>query len=161
MPPAAHRLSLHLLPADPEAPVGAVRALFATLQAEGWLADERPGPRALVAGGFLRARLETFDTVRFVSNWQGGFHVRCPVDARDVVGGFGRALEAWRAGGPRALGCDCGAVHPLEALVYAPDAGFARGWITLADIADVRLDPVALARARAVVGEVRIVLRRG
>lgn len=162
MPYAVHRLTLHLVPADPDAPPARVEALRARLVAEGWLAaDGTPGPRPLVAGGFARARVETFEAPRFLSNWQGGFHVRCPVTGENVVAAFSGALSAWRAGGPRAVACGCGATHDLAALRYAPEAAFARGWVALIDAADAEVHPDALALAEAALGGARVIGRRG
>ncbi|MES2640556.1 MAG: hypothetical protein V4850_13770 [Myxococcota bacterium] len=162
MPPAAHRLSLLLLPADPERPVDFVERLFEALEDGGWIdEDGGPGPRPLVVGGFARARVERFDRVHFASSGQGGFAVRCPVTEQNVVAAFGRALEAWRAGGPRQLDCACGQAHDLVELHYLPEAGFARGWITLVDVQGVELTADAHAEAERLLMGVRIVIRRG
>ncbi|MFN7142967.1 MAG: hypothetical protein ACK4YP_04275 [Myxococcota bacterium] len=160
MPPAVHRLSILLLPADPDTPGERAEALRARLERDGWLSGDTPGPRALVDGGFARARVEVFDTPRFASNNQGGFRVSCPVDGASVVVPFSRALERWRNGGPRALACTCGETHDLAALVYAPEAGFARGWLALLDVGGAAVDPAALALADEVLGGVRVVARR-
>jgi hypothetical protein len=162
MPLAVHRLTLHLVSAVPDAPPARVEALRSRLRAEGWLSDDaRPGPRPLVAGGFDRARVETFDAPRFLSNWQGGFRVRCPNNGESAVDAFSAALAAWRAGGPRAMACGCGATHDLAALRYAPEAAFARGWLALLDAADAEVHPEALALAGDVLGGVRVIGRRG
>ncbi len=161
MPPAVHRLSLLLLPADPDAPSDRVVALEARFQREGWLAGDGPGPRPLVDGGFARARVERFPDVRFASNWQGGFRAACPVDGRNVVPQLGPALEAWRRGGARALACPCGRTHDLSDLAYAPEAGFARGWLALVDVESATLADDARAVAAEELGGVRIVARRG
>lgn len=162
MPPAAHRLSLLLLPADPERPPDFVQRLFEALQEGGWIdADGSPGPRPLVVGGFARARLDLFDHVHFASSGQGGFAVRCPVTEQNVVGAFNHALGAWRAGGPRTLVCPCGREHDLVELHYLPDAGFARGWVALVDAQGVELTPDAHAEVERLLMGVRIVVRRG
>ncbi|MDP2308191.1 MAG: hypothetical protein Q8P18_19380 [Pseudomonadota bacterium] len=162
MPPAAHRLSLLLLAADPERPGDFAEKLFEALLDGGWIAqDGGPGPRPLVPGGFARARLETFDSVHFASSGQGGFAVRCPVTEQNVVSGFNRALEAWRAGAPRRLACVCGQAHDLIELHYAPQAGFARAWVALVDVQGVELTPEAYAEAERQLMGVRMVVRRG
>jgi hypothetical protein len=115
----------------------------------------------VVAGGFTRARVSGFDQVQFASNWQGGFAVACPLSGLGVTGAFSAALEAWRRGAPRALSCPCGREHDLADLAFAPAAGFARGWLTLVDVQDAALTPDAEASAGALLGGVRVVLRRG
>lgn len=162
MPPAAHRLSLLLLPADPERPGEYADRLFESLKFGGWIdEDGSPGPRPIVAGGFARARVDVFDHVHFASSGQGGFTVRCPITEGNVVGAFNRALEAWRAGGPRQLACECGLTHDLTELHYQPHAGFARGWVTLVDVQGVELTADAQAEAERLLMGVRIVVRRG
>ena len=153
MPPASGRLSIALLPRDADAPIDVVEALWANVQ--GLAHDE------IVPGGFLRARLETHPDVRFYSNWLGGFAARCPGDGTTITDRFARALERWRAGGDRAVECACGARHDLSALSFAPEAGFARGCVWLLDVADGALVPAFAAQADAVLGGVRVVLRRG
>lgn len=162
MPPAAHRLSLLLLPADLDAPGDTVTAALAALRDEGFIAaDGAPGARALVSGGFGVARAEVFDGLRFASNGQGGFAVRCPVDGANLVGAFNRALPAWRAGGPRTVACPCGRIHDLAALHYLPDAGFARGWLVLSDVCGLDLTPEGRSAVTTRLPGVRIVVRRG
>jgi hypothetical protein len=161
VPPAAHRLSLLLLPGEPDAASEIVLRLRDRLRGDGFLAGDTPGPRALVDGGFDLARAEVFDEVRFASSGQGGFAVRCPVDGTNVVGAFNRALPRWRAGGPRRLACTCGREHDLTELRYLPDAGFARGWLALIDVQSVELTPEGRAAVTAVMPDVRILVRRG
>ncbi|MFZ5478115.1 MAG: hypothetical protein ACOZNI_15210 [Myxococcota bacterium] len=145
-------LTLHVLPPGVDDPVDPLVAAWR---------EFLDGARPLVAGGFARARVERFDGHGFASNQRGGFRVGCPRDGRNLVPAFNRAYPAWREGGPRALACDCGERHDLADLRYAPDAGFARGWIALAGAGDADVTPEARAVADAAVGRVRIVLRRG
>lgn len=121
-----------------------------------------PGPRALVAGGFGRVRAVDWGEERLVANRQGGFRVRCPATGANVVPAFNHAMTAWRAGGPRALACGCGATHDLADLDFAPDAAFARAAVEILDAEDAALTPEAEAVARATWGEApRVILRRG
>ncbi len=162
MPPAAHRLTLLLLPMDPDRPGSVAVELYERLQRGGWIGpDGGPGPRPLVEGGFARARPEVFDRTRFASSGQGGFSVRCPVDGSNVVAPFSSALEAWRVGGPRHVACGCGREHDLVDLVYSPEAGFARGWLAVIDVQGIELDAEARAEAEVLFEGVRIVVRRG
>ncbi len=162
MPPAAHRVSLLLLPADLDAPGSVVVAALAALREAGFVGpDGVPGARPLVDGGFASARVEVFDEVRFASSGQGGFAVRCPVDGENVVAAFNRALPAWRTGGPRVLACSCGREHDLTDLRYLPAAGFACGWIVLVDVGGLDLTPEAHAALTTHLPGVRIVVRRG
>lgn len=148
-PPARHRLDILVLPADPDAPAATMEAAVARLTAAGlW-------PGGLAVGA--QARLVVAPRQRFVANRQGGFYVRCPADQAVIGDRFRRALTAWREGGPRTLGCACGATHDLAALDFAPAAGFAHAWIEVPDVDGPELSPEAVAA----LGDVRIVLRRG
>ncbi len=162
MPPAAHRVSLLLLPADLDAPGSVVVAALAALRDAGFVGPGgAPGACPLVVGAFASARAEVFDGVRFASSGQGGFAARCPVDGTNVVAAFNGALPAWRAGGPRVLACGCGREHDLADLRYLPAAGFARGWIALVDVGGLDLTPEAHAALTTHLPGVRIVVRRG
>lgn len=157
-----HRLSILVLPRDPDAaPALAHRALLAWRELGFVTESGGPGPNALLDGGFRRAGAEARATPCFLSNRVGGFRVACPVDGRVVVPDFNRAMERWRAGGPRRLACPCGADHDLDALRFAPEAGFARGWLVIEEVDGVEIDPAALSAAREAFGDVRILLIRG
>jgi hypothetical protein len=119
-------------------------------------AEWLPGQQALLAGGFVRARVVRFEQTQFVSSGQGGFRVLCPSDGRNATARFVPALEGWRRGGDRAVACGCGARHDLSAMTYRPECGFAREWLEFSDVgaADV-LAPDALLDG------VRVVWRRG
>lgn len=149
-PPASSRLALLLLPRGAGVGPAALEALAA-----------RWAGRVVVPGGHRPPRVVDGGHERFLANRQGGFRVRCPVDGANLVPVFPRALERWRAGGPRTLACPCGATHDLAELTYAPDAGFARAWLELAEVGSGELTPEALAEAEAALGGVRIVPRRG
>ena len=153
-PPASHRLAVLVLAADPDADgrsIADLAAAWALLAAAG----------GLVTGGHGSMVLEGDGPVRFLANRQGGFRVTCPDTGTNVVGAFVPALTGWRAGGPRGMRCPCGGVHDLAALVFAPEAGFARAWITISDVASADLAPRAAQVAKDLLGEVRVVLRRG
>ncbi len=153
-PPASHRLDMLVLSHDPLADRSAVADLVAA-----W--TPLAAQSALVAGGHGLVRLEGDGPLRFLANRQGGFRVYCPVSGENVVGAFVVALTAWRAGGPRTLQCPCGTPHDLTTLAYAPPAGFAASWILIPDVASAELTPEAVRIAKEVLGEVRVVLRRG
>lgn len=137
------------MPADPDAdaPVEALARAWAGVP--------------LVDAGVAEVRVEVFDRPRFASSGQGGFRVSCPRTGQNVVPAFNPALEAWRAGGPRVLDCPCGDRHDLASLAYAPQAGFARGWVALVDAGGAELLPDAARIAREILGGLRVVLRRG
>ncbi len=163
---ALHRVAVLVLPSDPERPAADLARLWERLVAQGFVAGSGaagvPGARALVEGGFARAWLDVGEEVRFASNKLGGFRVACPSAGGNVVASFNTAFSAWRTGGARALDCPaCGERHDLMALDYAPEAGFARGWLTIEDVEGLVLAPDAQAVAEQVLGGVRIVLRRG
>lgn len=153
MPPASGRVSIAILPRDPDASNDGVEALWGIVR--GLAHDE------IVPGGFARARMDAYPDVRFYSNWLGGFSARCPADETNVTDRFAHALERWRAGGERTMDCVCGSRHDLSALSFAPEAGFARGCVWLLDVAEGALVPAFAERADAVLHGARVVLRRG
>lgn len=150
---ASRRLAILVAPAAIDRPGWAPLAL-AALRAAG-LSGE-----ASVAGG--HGEIHPFDepAPRFLANGQGGFHVRCPATGLAAARAFSRALEAWRAGGPRSLRCPCGDAHALEDLDVAPPALFARSWVEIADARSAELTPAAVATLEGL-GGVRIAWRRG
>lgn len=174
---AVHRVSLLVLPSDPERPPADLDAAWSALVDAGFVRvspdasarEGHAGARALVDGGFTRAWLDDGPRgakdrapVRFVGNRLGGFRVGCAACGANLAGPFGRALEAWRAGGPRALRCaSCGRDDDLSALRFAPEAGFARAWLALEDVRSVDLLAEPRALLADALGGVRIVLRRG
>jgi hypothetical protein len=143
MPRASRRLAVLLAPADPDADPGGVLRAWAALRGRGLAAGWRLGQGPA-----------------FLSNQQGGFAVHCPVDGRSVARPFGVALEAWRAGGPRALRCPCGAVHDLAAVAFSPPAAFAVAWLEEAEAETGEVAPEVLALVEAAMGPVKVVLRR-
>ena len=161
-PPASHRLDLLLLAPTSETPGSWAEGVIDTWREAGFLLGEGPGPRELVAGGFLRVWAEVHDHERFHANRQGGFRVRCPRDAGNVVPAFNPAMSAWRAGrGPRSLRCPtCGEVHDLAALDYQPPAGFARGLVVIAE-AEANAPSEAAMAAILTLGAARLLWRRG
>lgn len=141
MPHPSHRLDLYLVPTEPDRPPPAdSAALWADLASRGWV-DERgfAGLRAeeLVAGGFVRARLDHPGEPVLYGNQQGGFRARCPACAGGVVRALGAALASWRAGGDRKVTCaTCGVQTPLEGVDFQPAAHPARWAFVLADAED-------------------------
>ncbi len=165
---ASHRLRLCVLAPDPDAPAEDLRAAWAALVDGGWLlaspedgAEAVAGSRPLVVGGFARASLQVSERVRFLANGTGGFHARCPACDGALAAGFARALTAWRAGGPRRVACPCGHEGDLDAVSFAPMAGFAIAWLALEDVGSAELLPDASAALGQVLGGVRVVGQRG
>jgi hypothetical protein len=164
-------LRLCVLARDPDAPAGDLRTAWAALLDGGWLhaapshaadaAAAVAGSRPLVAGGFARATLQVSEGVRFLANGTGGFHTRCPACGGALAAVFARALTAWRAGGPRRVACPCGHEGDLDAVSFAPTAGFATAWLALDDVGSAELLPDAAATLGQVLGGVRIVGQRG
>ena len=155
------RLDLVLLPEGPDTLIDGA-AVWQRLVVGGVVhEDGRAGPGAprLVEGGFVRAWLEHDDRGRFYGNQVGGFRVWCPGCRAPLAREFGAALEAWRAGGERSLGClACGLDSDLAALAFAPAAGFGRVALRLADVGRAMLTEEGLV----LVGPelVRVVARR-
>lgn len=148
---ASSRLDLFLLPPQPEQ-LGAADILAR------WAAQGVDQP---VVGGCGRVRVMDEPSVRFLSCGQGGFRVSCPQSGANIVAAFVKALGAWRSGGARALSCDCGAVHDLDALRFVPDAGFARSYLWLEDVGSDVLLPAAEAALLVVWGGFRMIRHRG
>ncbi len=98
---------------------------------------------------------------RFFANGQGGFRVACPVAGSDLTGRFPAALEAWRGGGPRRIGCECGREHELDTLRYRPAAAFASAAVECVDPPDAELPEAVAAAVAACWPGLRQVLRRG
>jgi len=104
---------------------------------------------------------EKADREHFFANGQGGFHVACPACEKPMASTFWKALEAWRAGGPRQFRCACGVVSDLSGLAYAPVAGFAAIWLRGAKAAGVELRPGAAAILEKLWPGVQVVGSRG
>jgi len=143
--------------ARPLPPLPEVDQLLERLQLK---SGRKPGSRAgeLVDGGYASIRVDLPDDLVLYANGQGGFHVTCPVSGDNVVPTFGRALTAWRAGGPRALECPaCGATHALEHLEFAPPAVFGRGAIVLVDVADATVRDAARGQLEEALGPLDVI----
>ena len=163
MPKASHRLDLLLVPEniDADAPTD---VLWEEFVQRGWmLGDGAAGPHGgdVIAGGFVRARVDRPSRIALFANALGGFRVGCPVSKRSIVPAFSAAYEAFRTGAPRELCCPaCGAIHALESLDYAPAARYGRMAIWFADVATPSVSDEALALVRRALGPVATVLKR-
>lgn len=143
---AVHRVSVVVMPEGVEE----------VCDGEGLLA----GLRGVGLAG--AGRVVAGEGVRFYSSGLGGFRVDCPVDGRVVTAGFVRALEGWRRGGERGMGCGgCGGWHGLEELRFRPECGFARTAVVLPDVEDAVLTEEGWAVVRRVWGGWRVVVQRG
>jgi hypothetical protein len=161
----SHRLDLYIVPKDPESnPREAVAGLL-----DHWMAQRivdsaglaESNASALVPGGFRRVRVDDPGRVVLYANQMGGFRVACAEEPGNIVAAFRSALSAWRGGGPRSLDCPaCGAIHPLEALAYAPPAAFGRVSVVVADVEDADLTPEATSAVSAHLGEWTLIRRR-
>jgi len=151
VPRPTHRLDLCIVPAEPDHPVlpDVARAL-----AGAW--------RAAPPAGARHVRVDLPGEATLYANQLGGFRVACPVGGESIVPAFGRAMGAWRRGGPRSLSCPaCGDSHALEALAFTPPAAFAQGGVVLGDVETSQLEDGALETAARVLGcAVRVVGRR-
>jgi hypothetical protein len=128
MPQASHRLSLFLVPRNPDDALSELCAdrLLQDLRAEKVLvADGRAGPNAehIVAGGFVRFRIDRPPHPVMYGNRLGGYRAQCPSCGVSMVQSIEVGLRRWRAGDGRALCCPrCQAPTSLEGLDYAPPA---------------------------------------
>jgi len=128
MPQASHRLSLFLVPRNPDEALSELCAhqLVEGLRAEKVLvADDRAGPNAedIVVGGFVRFRIDRPPSPVVYGNRLGGYRARCPHCGFNMVNAIEVGLRRWRTGDGRTLHCpDCLAATSLEGLDYAPPA---------------------------------------
>lgn len=133
-----------------------------SLQAESLL-PEILGSRAepLVEGGARAWSFERFGQPRFVANQQGGFRVRCPVCAGNLVPSFSAALAAWKRGAAAEHLCPhCGDRRALSELSFAPAAAFGEAGLHLVDVASSEPDPEVRAQVEAHIGPSVLVARR-
>lgn len=171
MPHPRDRLDVILVPADAEAQIDAraVEALFDRWQQEGLLAPgtgplrRTGGPRAwaLLPGGFQVAWLDRPVGIQLYANQLGGFRVPCPGCGGPLALAFGQAVERWRRGEDPTVRCgSCGHAAPAAQIPLRPEGAFARGALVLSDARGLEPSPAALRAVRAVLGEVRLILRR-
>lgn len=132
MPPrASSRFTVFLVPGAPgQVPADVLRAEMAGI--------------SVMLGGEREVIADRADPERFLANGQGGFRVRCPRSGEALVRPFAVALEAWRAGGRRALRCPCGAEHDLASLLFEPPAAFASQWLRIVDPGSLAVDAPAV-----------------
>lgn len=162
MPRASHRMDLALVLTDAPDPAR-FEALRQVWEARGWVRGAAPGPQVdgLIEGGFKRLWLDLPGRLTLYANQQGGFRVTCPSTGGNAAAAFGRALQAWREGGPMALDCPaCGHSHPLDALTLAPPGAFGRGAVIFADCAAHHPRQATLAELEDALGPLRTVSRR-
>ena len=106
-------------------------------------------------------RLDDPGRIAFYANQIGGFRVSCPTCDKNLVPQFVAAIGAWRTGGERELCCPhCVGTHDLNALRFAPSAGFARGAVVLAGVHSATVRPEVAAELDGVTGPSRAVYRR-
>lgn len=171
MPVPRDILDLIIVPDDPlrEVDDDAVTALFDRWQEGGMLAPgtgplrRTAGPRAwaLVPGGFELAWLDRPSGVALYANQLGGFKVMCPACQAPAALAFGRAVQAWRAGGDPTLVCGhCGDTRPVADVPLHPPGAFGRGAVIFADAQALEPGARALNALREALGPVKVVLRR-
>ena len=165
MPRPTHRLSLYLVPADPDRAYDGARLETALdrLREAGVLDGFGPGPEAdqLVAGGFRRLRVDLPDQAVLYGNRQGGFYARCPACQAHLAASLGPVLRSWRAGGARQVACACGVASDLAQLDYAPPAAIGRFALELRDVLAPELSPEGKPWVEAGIGSFVVVGSRG
>lgn len=165
------RLDLLLVPRDEAAPAQRALDLLALLEREDVIeASGRPssGAHAWSPDGFSRIVLDRPEQVALYGSGQGGFLVRCPQSGQIVTAAFSSALTKARSGaGPWSMACPgCAERHAFLsregcALDFAPRAAFGRFALVTVDIGGPELSTWAMERAKALLGPVSVVLRRG
>ncbi len=165
MPRPTHRLSLYLVPDDPDRGFDRSRldAALDSLRSEGVLQGLGPGPDAarLVPGGFRRLRIDLPDQPVIYGNRQGGFYARCPECGAHLAASLGPVLRSWRAGGGRDVPCGCGAQSDLARLDYAPPAAIGRFALELRDVGGPELTAEGKPWVEAGIGSFVVVGSRG
>lgn len=117
-----------------------------------------PGSERAVEVGYAGLRLDRPAAPAFYANRQGGFGVRCPACAESLVQTFGRAMSAWRTGGPRHISCPaCAVISDLGSLHFAPHAAFGGGAVVLVDVGSMRLTPWGVERFESILGAFELV----
>lgn len=128
MPHASHRLSLFLVPKNPDAVLSRAvgDSVNGLLRKEGVLAmDDRAGANAhaMVVGGFSRFRIDWPPDPVVYGNRLGGYRAECPQCGVSVVTAMVAGLRSWRKGEGRGFNCpNCQERTSLEAVNYAPPA---------------------------------------
>ena len=165
MPRPTHRLSLYLVPDDPDREVDVPRleAALDALRGEGVLAGFGPGPRAeaLVAGGFRRLRVDRPAQAVLYGNRQGGFYASCPACGAHLAAILGPVLRSWRHGGRREVRGTCGVDSDLARLAYAPPAAIGRFALELRDVGAPELTSEGKPWVEAGIGSFVVVGSRG
>lgn len=160
---ASHRLDLVVVAGDPADRPLSVESTLGALRDVGVIVGAgEPGPRAeaLVAGGFVRVRVDDPGRTVLYANGQGGFVVRCP-RGTVVTHAWTSAYAAWKTGGPMEVRCPaCGEVHPFGGLDYAPPATYGRFAVVIADAADGELAPAGASLFRGLFGTFSVIGRR-
>lgn len=128
MPLASHRISVFVVPKDPEQVLSGAQeeALLAELERRHWLSERgQAGEQSedVIEGGFQRLRVDRPGRPVLYGNRLGGFRARCPSCGASVAAELGAVLEVWREQGHRESACRaCGSRFLLEEWEYAPHA---------------------------------------
>ena len=128
MPHASHRISLFIVPRDPEHELGDVRVaqLRETLCEEGILdAQGQAGEHSdrFVEGGFARFRFDRPPWPVVYGNRLGGYRVQCPHCDANMVTSLDLGLRRWRGGEGRGVACEsCSREVCIEDLCFKPPA---------------------------------------
>lgn len=128
MPHASHRISLFIVPRDPEHELGEghVAQLRETLCKEGILdAQDQAGEHSgrFVEGGFARFRFDRPPWPVVYGNRLGGYRVQCPHCDANMVTLLDLGLRRWRNGEGRGVACEsCSREFCIEALRFKPPA---------------------------------------
>ncbi len=124
MPKASHRLDILVVPKDPAArPEARARAWLQTQASlERTTGRGEQGTRAseLVPGGFVRVRVDVPPGMVIFGNRLGGFHVRCPSCAANLVRPFAQAWSGRQGTVPRVACAACGGDFSANDLHTAP-----------------------------------------
>jgi hypothetical protein len=128
VPHASHKLSLFLVPSDPDwVPDSTAQDRILDLLIEKKAIDREfrasDGAGLWIEGGFYRFRFDRPPSPVMYGNRQGGYRVFCPSCGANLAADVGAVLEQWSDGGGRQFACvACEQVTSLEEWRFQPEA---------------------------------------
>lgn len=168
MPHASHRISLFLVPRDPEHELSDAHLahLRETLVAERVLDEQGAAAEHsgnLVEGGFSRFRFDRPPWPVVYGNRLGGYRAQCPHCGASLAKSMESGLRRWRGGEGRDVDCDaCLKSTSLEGLIFYPPAAPGRWALVFSRAESSELKNGALVHLEALCGaQLQTIVVRG
>jgi hypothetical protein len=168
VPHASHRISLFIVPRDPEHQLSDTHLalLRETLVQERVLDDKgaaAENSESLVEGGFSRFRFDRPPWPVVYGNRLGGYRAQCPHCGASLAKSMESGLRRWRSGQGRDLDCEsCLRSTSLEALTFYPPAAPGRWALVFSRAESNELKSGALDRLEALCGaQLQTIVVRG